>query len=160
MDFDLPGDDDPRRQKVRDWLAAHPNPSGRELAEGGYVAPHWPKPWGLDADPIEQLLIDFSGAMGGGYVPAPGWKGFFGDKKLTITHPLGGCRIGPSAAEGVVDEHGRVFDGGQPADSAATYPDLLVVDASVLPGAVVAHPTMTIVAQAIKTMDHALAAAP
>jgi 3-oxochol-4-en-24-oyl-CoA dehydrogenase len=58
MDFDLPGDDDPRRQKVRDWLAAHPNPSGREMAEGGYVAPHWPKPWGLDADPIEQLLID------------------------------------------------------------------------------------------------------
>ena len=109
---------------------------------------------------IEQLLIDFSSAMGGEYVPAPGWKGFFGDKKLTITHPLGGCRIGPSAADGVVDEHGQVFDGGQPADSAAVYPDLLLVDASVLPGAVVAHPTMTIVAQAIKTMDHALAPSP
>jgi choline dehydrogenase-like flavoprotein len=53
-----------------------------------------------------------------------------------------------------------VFNGGQPADSAAAYPDLLVVDASVLLDAVVAHPTMTIVAQAIKTMDHALAPAP
>ncbi len=24
----------------------------------GYVVPHWPRPWGLDADPIHQLLID------------------------------------------------------------------------------------------------------
>ena len=30
----------------------------RQLAEAGYVAPHWPKPWGLDADPIHQLIID------------------------------------------------------------------------------------------------------
>ena len=28
------------------------------LAEAGYVVPHWPKPWGLDADPIHQLIID------------------------------------------------------------------------------------------------------
>ncbi len=58
MDFDLPGDDDPRRLAVRAWLADHPSPSGRELAEAGYVAPHWPRPWGLDADPIEQIIID------------------------------------------------------------------------------------------------------
>jgi cholesterol oxidase len=105
---------------------------------------------------IEQLLVEFSGAMGGNYVPAPGWKGLFGDKKLTITHPLGGCRIGASANDGVVDEYGRVFQASGPADSAKTYPGLLVVDASVIPGSVVAHPTMTIVAQAIKTMDQAV----
>jgi alkylation response protein AidB-like acyl-CoA dehydrogenase len=58
MDFDLPGEDDSRREAVRAWLAAHPRPSGRELAEAGYVAPHWPRPWGLDADPVHQLLID------------------------------------------------------------------------------------------------------
>ena len=58
MDFALPGDDDPRRQQVRSWLEAHPEPSPRELAEAGYVAPHWPRPWGLEADPITQLLID------------------------------------------------------------------------------------------------------
>jgi alkylation response protein AidB-like acyl-CoA dehydrogenase len=28
------------------------------LAEAGYVAPHWPEPWGLGADPIHQLVID------------------------------------------------------------------------------------------------------
>jgi 3-oxochol-4-en-24-oyl-CoA dehydrogenase len=58
MDFDLPGDDHPDRRSVRDWLQDHPQPSGRDLAEAGYVAPHWPAPWGLDADPIQQLVID------------------------------------------------------------------------------------------------------
>lgn len=57
MDFDLPGEDDPRRQKVRAWFDAHPNASFKELAEAGYSAPHWPAPWGLDADPELQLII-------------------------------------------------------------------------------------------------------
>ncbi len=58
MDFDLPDDDHPARTTIRDWIADHPSPSGSELAEAGYVVPHWPQPWGLDADPIEQLVID------------------------------------------------------------------------------------------------------
>ncbi len=58
MDFDLAADDDPRRLAVRDWLAAHPSPTGAQLAAAGYVAPHWPEPFGLDADPLHQLLID------------------------------------------------------------------------------------------------------
>ncbi|HEX5268720.1 MAG TPA: acyl-CoA dehydrogenase family protein [Acidimicrobiales bacterium] len=58
MDIDLPPEDDPRRVEVRSWLADHPNPSGRVLAEAGYVVPHWPRPWGHDADPELQLIID------------------------------------------------------------------------------------------------------
>ena len=54
----LPGEDDPRRAVVREWIAAHPEASARELAESGYVAPHWPAPWGLGADPVHQLIID------------------------------------------------------------------------------------------------------
>ena len=54
----LPGESDPRRLAVREWLAANPQPSHRVLAEAGYVAPHWPAPWGLGADPIHQLIID------------------------------------------------------------------------------------------------------
>ena len=46
------------RARVRDWIASNPNPTGRELAEAGYVVPHWPAPYGLNADPIEQLVID------------------------------------------------------------------------------------------------------
>ena len=43
---------------VRGWLDAHPAPSSRQLAEGGLVAPHWPAPWGLGADPTHQLIVD------------------------------------------------------------------------------------------------------
>src|SRR3954447_19240512 len=58
MDFDLPPDDDPRRTEIREWLDAHPKALMREVAEAGYVVPHWPRPWGLDADPMHQLIID------------------------------------------------------------------------------------------------------
>ncbi len=58
MDFDLPSENDPRRAEVRNWLEDHPAPSGHDLAAAGYVAPHWPQPWGLSADPIHQLIID------------------------------------------------------------------------------------------------------
>ncbi|MGI9609027.1 MAG: acyl-CoA dehydrogenase family protein [Acidimicrobiia bacterium] len=57
MDFDMPPDDDPRRIEVRDWIAAHPNPTNDQLAEAGYVVPHWPEPWGRNADPMTQLII-------------------------------------------------------------------------------------------------------
>ena len=58
MDELLPGPDDPRRLAVRQWIADHPAPTNRELAESGYVAPHWPAPYGMGADPIHQLIID------------------------------------------------------------------------------------------------------
>ena len=58
MDELLPPDSDPRRQQVRQWIADHPAPSHKELAESGYVAPHWPAPYGLGADPVHQLIID------------------------------------------------------------------------------------------------------
>ncbi len=53
----MPGPDHPRRREVRAWLAEHPDPTGRQLAAAGYVVPHWPRPWGLDAAPLDHLLI-------------------------------------------------------------------------------------------------------
>ncbi len=58
MDLELPGEDHPERVALRSWLEDHPHAAGRQLAEAGYVAPHWPRPWGLEADPITQLVID------------------------------------------------------------------------------------------------------
>jgi alkylation response protein AidB-like acyl-CoA dehydrogenase len=49
--------DDPRRVDVRTWLAAHPDPSSQELAEAGWVAPHWARPWGLGADQLSALVF-------------------------------------------------------------------------------------------------------
>jgi 3-oxochol-4-en-24-oyl-CoA dehydrogenase len=58
MDFDMPSDDDPRRIDVRRWLAEHPDPTNATLHAGGFIVPHWPKPYGLNADPMYQLIID------------------------------------------------------------------------------------------------------
>jgi 3-oxochol-4-en-24-oyl-CoA dehydrogenase len=58
MDFELPSDDDPRRLTIRAWLAEHPRPSRSQLAEAGYITPHWPAPYGLGAGPELQLIID------------------------------------------------------------------------------------------------------
>jgi alkylation response protein AidB-like acyl-CoA dehydrogenase len=58
VNFDMPADDDPRRLDVRAWLADHPHPSNAELHAAGYIVPHWPRPYGLDADPMHQLIID------------------------------------------------------------------------------------------------------
>jgi len=58
VDLALPGDDHPARAEFRAWLDSNPDPTPRQLATAGYVAPHWPRPWGLDADPVAQLVID------------------------------------------------------------------------------------------------------
>jgi alkylation response protein AidB-like acyl-CoA dehydrogenase len=67
------------RRYVRDFLDAHPQPTARELAEAGLVAPHWPRPWGLDADPVDQLVIDDELERAGVERPANpigiGWAG-------------------------------------------------------------------------------------
>jgi alkylation response protein AidB-like acyl-CoA dehydrogenase len=55
-------DDDGRRAEVRrtaeSIAAAPPEQRRRLLAESGYLTPHWPRPYGLDASPALQLLID------------------------------------------------------------------------------------------------------
>jgi 3-oxochol-4-en-24-oyl-CoA dehydrogenase len=59
---DLPAEAEPIAEEVRaflDDLKRHDKDDWRRLmADAGYVAPHWPKPWGRDASPLEQLVID------------------------------------------------------------------------------------------------------
>jgi len=69
----------PARTLVRRFLDAHPAPTGRELADAGLVCPHWPRPWGIDADPLTQLAIDEELAAAGVDRPdnqiGTGWAG-------------------------------------------------------------------------------------
>ena len=76
---DRPGD------RLRAFVAEHapggvyPADWSSRLARAGFVAPHWPEPWGLEAGPNEQLEIDE--AMRELGVPRPmnpigiGWAG-------------------------------------------------------------------------------------
>jgi cholesterol oxidase len=105
---------------------------------------------------IETLLREFCTSMGGKYLALPTWQGLLGKKKLVITHPLGGCPMGTTHAEGVVNEFGQVFDATQPAASQAVLEGLYVIDGSVIPGALAANPSLTISAQALKSVAKAL----
>ncbi len=77
--MELAPDNHPARLAFREWHASNPNPSPRELAESGYVVPHWPEPYGLGAGPLEQLIIDEEMERAGVKRPqnqiAIGWAG-------------------------------------------------------------------------------------
>jgi alkylation response protein AidB-like acyl-CoA dehydrogenase len=61
ISIDLPPEAEPLRAQVRAELAeiaaARPADRHGRLAEGGWVVPHLPRPWGRDAGPLEQLVI-------------------------------------------------------------------------------------------------------
>jgi cholesterol oxidase len=112
---------------------------------------------------LEEIIRKLSDAMGGKYTGLPTWEGLlvFAKKTLIVTHPLGGCRIGPTMAEGAVNEFGQVYDGSKKATQPdAVYPGLYVVDGSVIPGALAANPTLTIAAQALKTVERSVGPLP
>lgn len=54
----MPPEAEEFRAEIRAWLEANRNPTPQALAERGLVAPHWPRPYGLDATPIQQIVID------------------------------------------------------------------------------------------------------
>jgi alkylation response protein AidB-like acyl-CoA dehydrogenase len=64
LTFELPPESEAHRADVRAFLAEHapggryPADWNRRLTDAGYVVPHWPQPWGRDASPTEQLVID------------------------------------------------------------------------------------------------------
>ena len=70
---------------------------------------------------------------------------------ITITHPLGGCRIGKDASDGVVNEWGQVFDTRKTAG--AVMPGLYVADASLMRGALGVNPSLTISALSLRIAD-------
>lgn len=142
------------------------NAMGTDDASGRFSLNHddldlnWPANNPIAKNPvfgkIEKLLRELTAAMGASYVSNPLWDKF-GDKKLIITHPLGGAPIAPTVADGVVDDFGRVFDGSkQPGAADPFLPGLFVVDGAAIPGALACNPTLTIAAQAIKTVENAL----
>lgn len=103
----------------------------------------------------EEICKEITARMCADYIPFPlseGLVGILPPKALTV-HPLGGCVMGRSPSEGVVDLQGRVFNAGASA-SEATYAGLFVMDASIVPGPIAVNPTLTIVALSLKIAPH------
>jgi len=77
---DLPPEAESIRASVREFVESvrDLDDAGRRKAmiESGYVMPHWPKPWGLDAGAVEQLVIEQEFAAAGIKRPAYGITGW------------------------------------------------------------------------------------
>lgn len=88
-------------------------------------------------DAISRMHHELSDATGGKINPVFEvlWKEL---KTLVTPHPLGGCNMGTSAANGVVDHKGEVFG----------HKGLYVVDGAVIPKPIGRNPTRTIAAVA------------
>ena len=92
-----------------------------------------------ESAPAIEAIIDMhkklSNATGGNALVPPSWTI---DRFLITPHPLGGCNMGTSAKNGVVDHKGEVFG----------YRNLFVIDGSIVPEAVGVNPSRSIAALA------------
>ncbi|HYF44944.1 MAG TPA: acyl-CoA dehydrogenase family protein [Acidimicrobiales bacterium] len=79
-EVDLPPEAEPIRDEVRAFVErvkGLDEVARREaMIETGYVAPHWPKPWGREAGPVEQLVIEQEFRAAGVRKPAYGITGW------------------------------------------------------------------------------------
>jgi cholesterol oxidase len=64
--------------------------------------------------------------------------------QVLTAHPLGGCPMGVTSDDGVVDSYGEVFG----------YPGLYIVDGSVMPGPIGPNPSLTIAAISDRAACH------
>jgi cholesterol oxidase len=126
------------------WLGA-----GEDAADGRLsLTRRWFMPWKrvmklawkVDASmpvfhAMEAMHTSLTEATGGRPRAMPTWSLL---KSLLTLHPLGGCRMGTSASNGVVDHLGRVFG----------YPNLIVADGAIVPTPTVRNPSHTIAALA------------
>lgn len=89
---------------------------------------------------LKETMEDVAGALNADFVINPSWL----LKRVITVHPLGGCPMGRTEEEGVVDEYGEVFN----------HPDLYVADGAIMPGPVGPNPSLTIAALSDRIADH------
>ncbi|MGC0152603.1 alpha/beta fold hydrolase [Chromobacterium vaccinii] len=131
-------------------IMSHDNGGGvMALDDSDQLRLDWP---GVGEQPNFKIgndrLYQATRALGGDYVPNPIWTELFKHSLITV-HPLGGCVMGESAEQGVVNHKGQVFSG-QSGD--AVYPGLYVTDGSVIPTSLAVNPLLTISAVSERAM--------
>lgn len=132
-------------------------------ADAKRIGIHFPK---ADENPALKSAHDLLSKMdrkagfdGGQYVPNPLWKllpdgaggalsGALPPSRALTVHPLGGCAMGDSVAEGVVNHAGQVFRA-----TGEVYEGLYVFDGAIVPTALAINPFLTIAALAWRNCD-------
>jgi cholesterol oxidase len=91
-------------------------------------------------DGLLETAEEIAKELGGTFAENPVARVF--ERAVTV-HPLGGCPMGETRDEGVVDSFGRVFG----------HPGFVIADGSILPGPVGPNPALTIAAVADRAAD-------
>jgi cholesterol oxidase len=130
-------------------------PGGAERAIDAGVRIDWPdlKSHPLFDAQMQWLRSACLGPAGGDVVANPIWRLIANERLKDLVaiepgpavtvHPLGGCAMGNSLADGVVDQFGRVF-----AADGSLHDGLAVLDGAVVPKALGINPALTIAALA------------
>lgn len=126
-------------------VMTHDDGAGRMTLEGDQLRIHWP---GVGDQPIfdrvNGTLQRASKPLGGQYIINPLWSKLLHNNLMSV-HPLGGCVMAEDAEHGAVNAKGQVFSSSQ---GVAAYPDLYVMDGSVIPRPLGVNPLLTISALA------------
>jgi len=141
---------DPNLRNVMVWLGAGMDAGDGQLSLKRRLFLPWVRDLNLEWDPqhskgVLEAILDVhrkvTQATGGRLrEPLPG--SLF--RNMVTLHPLGGCRMGATAEEGVVNHLGQVFG----------YPQLYVVDGAIAPTATGRNPSHTIAAMAERIAAH------
>ncbi len=111
---------------------------------------------------LEKLtVLSSESSLGGKIIANPMWRflpeelsDFAGGNAVSAltVHPLGGCAMGDTVYSGVVNHLGQVFKKVE-GDASAVHKNLVVLDASIIPGALGVNPALTISAVAQRAID-------
>ncbi|MDP2126482.1 MAG: GMC family oxidoreductase N-terminal domain-containing protein [Pseudohongiella sp.] len=138
-------------------IMGHDDANGHLEWKDGTLRPHWVRQSGDYYDRLDNCLRTNESATfdGGLYSPniisqplPPGFEDVLEGAEdvpgyLLSVHPLGGCVIGLSIEEGVVNVQGQVFTG---KTDSGIFNNLYVLDGSIIPGAIGTNPFLTIAA--------------
>jgi cholesterol oxidase len=136
------------------FAVSHDSASGRFRLEDDRLALSWP---GAADEPVYRRLDAALGALvakaGGRYVKNPLAGTVMGHQPATA-HPLGGCAMGRTRNDGVVNHKAQVFKGGPSAGNTDVHDGLYVIDGSIIPRSLGVNPLLTITALAERALSH------
>lgn len=134
------------------YLVSHDSSDGELQLKNGRIEVNWPSIHDQALyQQYREVMTRMIEALGGEYKESP--LSEMGGRKVTA-HPLGGCGMGPSAADGVVNHKSQVYsaaDGGRSGGD-EVHAGLYVCDGAVMPGSLGANPLLTITAMAERAM--------
>lgn len=136
--------------RVMPWFGQARDEANGEL----FLGRRWYAPWRRDLlkmrwdyrpneavmQAINSLHVRLTEATGGTALTPPTWTLL---RNLVTPHPLGGCAMGRTREEGVVDHRGEVFG----------HPGLYVADGAIVPTSLGTNPSRTIAALAERNVQ-------